>query len=292
MTTVDLYRRLSARMVELSQKIAIANNPISTAVVLGRNPDGTLVVEDGNGGCANTQPRAAAYAVGQRLIIGMQTSVTEGNVAASIAMPAILPPFKPSFLPPSSFSVIYNGNGYDAGEMPTDSTPYGGGDTALVMDIGGTPADDVGLSFVEWNTRADGSGTSYSAGDTFTMPSSNVTLYARWAMLTDLYFRDLSGSGTTSHKIAYPTIPTSGVASFAITAGDGLPNNPDTPYTMTFVDNGDGTATFSKDNTQLIVGSSGPHTESGGSYWEVIVTVTGAGIGSTDHVIKLHITAT
>jgi hypothetical protein len=37
------------------------------------------------------------------------------------------------------------------------------------------------FKFGEWNTAANGSGTTYTAGTgTFTMGSSNVTLYARW----------------------------------------------------------------------------------------------------------------
>ena len=38
----------------------------------------------------------------------------------------------------------------------------------------------TGYTFAGWNTAANGSGTSYSRGDTFAMGSSNVTLYAQW----------------------------------------------------------------------------------------------------------------
>ena len=37
-----------------------------------------------------------------------------------------------------------------------------------------------GQSFVGWNTSADGSGTSYTAGSTFEIGSANVDLYAVW----------------------------------------------------------------------------------------------------------------
>ena len=33
-----------------------------------------------------------------------------------------------------------------------------------------------GYSFVQWNEKADGTGKSYTPGDTFNMPSGNVTL--------------------------------------------------------------------------------------------------------------------
>lgn len=37
-----------------------------------------------------------------------------------------------------------------------------------------------GYTFKGWNTKADGSGISYKAGDTFTMGSASMTLYAIW----------------------------------------------------------------------------------------------------------------
>jgi uncharacterized repeat protein (TIGR02543 family) len=35
-------------------------------------------------------------------------------------------------------------------------------------------------SFGGWNTSASGTGTNYSAGSSFTVPTQNVTLYAKW----------------------------------------------------------------------------------------------------------------
>jgi hypothetical protein len=37
-----------------------------------------------------------------------------------------------------------------------------------------------GKRFKEWNTAADGKGTSYKAGATVTMPGNSITLYAIW----------------------------------------------------------------------------------------------------------------
>ncbi len=37
-----------------------------------------------------------------------------------------------------------------------------------------------GFTFSGWNTKADGSGTAYAAGATYTMTAENVTLYAQW----------------------------------------------------------------------------------------------------------------
>ena len=34
--------------------------------------------------------------------------------------------------------------------------------------------------FAGWNTKADGSGKQYNSGDTFVIPSKNISLYAQW----------------------------------------------------------------------------------------------------------------
>lgn len=48
-----------------------------------------------------------------------------------------------------------------------------------MLSNSGSLAKD-GYAFQGWNTISDGSGTQYSAGQTFTMGTSNVVLYARW----------------------------------------------------------------------------------------------------------------
>lgn len=37
-----------------------------------------------------------------------------------------------------------------------------------------------GYNFIGWNTSADGTGTSYQPGESFTAPEGNLTLYAQW----------------------------------------------------------------------------------------------------------------
>jgi uncharacterized repeat protein (TIGR02543 family) len=43
-----------------------------------------------------------------------------------------------------------------------------------------------GYTFAGWNTQANGEGTSYMAGDSFTV-NSHVTLYAQWSKVADTY---------------------------------------------------------------------------------------------------------
>jgi uncharacterized repeat protein (TIGR02543 family)/uncharacterized repeat protein (TIGR01451 family) len=91
------------------------------------------------------------------------------------------------------YSVTYNGNGSTGGTAPTDgSSPYVAGSTVTVLGQGGLTRN--GFVFAGWNTASDGSGTSYSAGDSFSMPSGNVVLYAQW---TPVYTVTYNGNGNT-----------------------------------------------------------------------------------------------
>ena len=80
---------------------------------------------------------------------------------------------------PATYTVTYNGDGSTAGSVPTDTNSYRQGATVTVL---GDPGDLVksGNGFTAWNTQANGGGTSYAPGQTFTMGSSNVTLYAQY----------------------------------------------------------------------------------------------------------------
>ena len=76
------------------------------------------------------------------------------------------------------YSVTYNGNGNDGGNIPTDSTQYTK-DASVTVPSPGTLTKS-GYTFKGWNTQADGLGTSYAAGDTFNI-SGTTTLYAQWS---------------------------------------------------------------------------------------------------------------
>ncbi len=78
----------------------------------------------------------------------------------------------------SYYQITYNGNGNTAGNEPLDSTAYVLGDSAIVADNTGN-LEKTGYTFSEWNTAADGSGISYTAGDTLII-ENNMTLYAQW----------------------------------------------------------------------------------------------------------------
>ena len=78
------------------------------------------------------------------------------------------------------YYVYYDGNGNDSGTAPVDAgNPYNVGDTITVLGEGDL-AKSGGYIFVEWNTDDLGGGDAYDPGDIFSMPASDVTLYAQW----------------------------------------------------------------------------------------------------------------
>jgi len=78
-----------------------------------------------------------------------------------------------------TYTVTYDGNGSTGGTATVDgSSPYQTGATVTVLGQGSLVK--TGYAFVEWNTAANGSGTIYAPGATFTISTSNVTLYAQW----------------------------------------------------------------------------------------------------------------
>ena len=82
-------------------------------------------------------------------------------------------------IPPVTYTVTYNGNTKTSGNVPIDgSSPYNAGSSVTILGNSGTLIK-TDYIFSGWNTAANGSGTSYSEGDTFTI-NANTILYAKW----------------------------------------------------------------------------------------------------------------
>lgn len=81
------------------------------------------------------------------------------------------------------YKVIYEGNGETGGPGPNDDEEYGPGAAAIVMGNAGGFVKS-GYAFAGWNTKPDGGGTPYSAGETLTIGADDVTLYAQWTAIT------------------------------------------------------------------------------------------------------------
>ena len=91
----------------------------------------------------------------------------------------------------NSYTVTYNGNTSDSGDVPVDgSSPYNYNSTVTVL--GNTSnLGKAGYAFAGWNTAANGLGTSYAPAATFNI-AANTTLYAQWA--PQLYWDNTGGT--------------------------------------------------------------------------------------------------
>ncbi|AFM13026.1 InlB B-repeat-containing protein [Turneriella parva] len=96
-----------------------------------------------------------------------------------------------------TFTILYAGNGNTGGTVPVDSNNYPAGASFTVLGNTGTLVK-TGFVFAGWNTLANGTGTAYSAGSTYSMGSANVTLYAAW---TPAYNVTYNGNGSTSGSL-------------------------------------------------------------------------------------------
>ena len=91
------------------------------------------------------------------------------------------------------FTVTYNGNGNSSGIAP-GAVVYDYQETITVADSGNL--EKTGYTFLEWNTKIDGSGISYNSGDTFLMGSENILLFAQWKF--ELWAKSTSLSSNSS----------------------------------------------------------------------------------------------
>lgn len=99
-----------------------------------------------------------------------------------------------------SFTVTYSANGNGSGSAPTDPTLYTPPNTTVTVlgNTGNLPY------FISWNTLANGTGTAYNPGATFTI-TQNTTLYAQWLSVSSLTNTGLSSGGVTfNFQVQYP----------------------------------------------------------------------------------------
>jgi hypothetical protein len=131
---------------------------------------------------------------------GSGTSYTQGQ---TFAMGSANVTLYANWTTAPTYTVTYDGNGAAGGSVPTDTTNYLQGATVTVLGNTGNLVK-TGNSFLGWNTAADGSGTSYTQGQTFAMGSANVMLYANWTT-APTYTVTYNDNGATGGSIPTDT---------------------------------------------------------------------------------------
>ncbi len=97
-------------------------------------------------------------------------------------------------------TVLYYDNDCTSGLVPSGPVTYNPGDVITVLGNTGSLAR-TGYTFNGWNTASDGSGVTYTPGQTFTMGKATVRLYALWTgnpyIIT---FDSNDGSGSLTYQ--------------------------------------------------------------------------------------------
>ena len=99
---------------------------------------------------------------------------------------------------PAQVKVSYDANG---GVGTMESVTGDVGSKIVIRQSGFTRSE---YTFTGWNTQADGKGTAYKAGDSFTLTDKDTVLYAQWS-------KNSGSAGTGTNGTAKPTdIPKTG----------------------------------------------------------------------------------
>lgn len=105
-------------------------------------------------------------------------------------------------------SLVYNANGSTGGTVPPTVECDKGATVTVAGNTGGLVK--TGFDFAGWNTAANGSGTTYQGGNTFTI-NANTTLYALWTAQsnklstpTNLKTTDITSN---SAKLSWDAVP-------------------------------------------------------------------------------------
>ena len=93
---------------------------------------------------------------------------------------------------PAQVNVSYDANG---GTGTTESITGDVGSKIVIEQNGFARS---GYTFTGWNTQADGKGTAYKAGDSFTLTDKDTVLYAQWS-------KNSGSAGTGTNGTAKPT---------------------------------------------------------------------------------------
>jgi len=105
------------------------------------------------------------------------------------------------------YALTYWSNTATTGKAPSDSDKYPAGSLIIILENSGH-LSKVGYAFSGWNTKKDGSGTSYAAGETLALGAADLALYAQFSPLV-------------AHSVTYVTTGSAGLVTGAVPTDSG-----------------------------------------------------------------------
>lgn len=115
----------------------------------------------------------------------------------------------------NTYTISFNANGATGGSAPGNQSKIHGTDLTLATNSGNLVR--TGYTFAGWSTQADGGGTQYEAGGTYTLNEGDE-LFARWTG-NQYVFNGNTASGSTSALTFAGSILTAPASSFTAPTG-------------------------------------------------------------------------
>ena len=166
------------------------------------------VVYDANGGTGSVPIESNTYAQGQTVWIFSNGSLTKNDfvftgwntnpggsgttysLGQSFPMGASNVTLYARWTQNPTYTVTYNATDHPTTGMPVDTTNYEQGQPVVAFSGYPAVAGSNEYYVAAWNTKSDGSGTTYFPRSTFPMGISNVILYAVWNEFAYMYNSD------------------------------------------------------------------------------------------------------
>jgi len=180
---------------------------------------------NGNGATTPASPASVTQNYGTSISTPTSPAKTGSTFSSwSPAIPATMPVSGGTSVAQwsvNSYTVTFNGNGNTGGSTAAQSLVY---NTPTALTANGFTR--TGYLFAGWNTLANGTGTNYTNGASYTIGAAAVTLYAQWTTSSYTVTFDKNGGNTdanpTTKTAAYnnnvgtlPTAPTKTGSTFA-----------------------------------------------------------------------------
>jgi uncharacterized protein (TIGR02145 family)/uncharacterized repeat protein (TIGR02543 family) len=192
-TNITLYARWTQKSIFTVTYNGNANTAGAAPVDPGKYESGVIVtVKDNTGNMVKVGLTFAGWnttADGSGIVYAVGSTFTIQNDITFYAHWTTKP----------TFTVTYDGNGSTGGTVPSDANKYETAATVTVKDNAGLLVK-TGSTFAGWNTAANGSGTTYTAGAAFPMGSANVTFYAQWTT-KPVFTVTYDGNGNTGGTV-------------------------------------------------------------------------------------------
>ncbi len=150
---------------------------------------------------------------------------------------------------PVIFTVTFDANGGSGSPSATTVSQTPTSNSITLANAGSLSRS--GYRFAGWNTAADGTGTNYAAGSTFT-PTSNITLYAQWNSTISY-----NGNTATSTRAIESSSSVSASASTTLSNGSLLRGAPISNGLVLHLDGADASTVSGSSWTNKVAGVTG-----------------------------------